>query len=77
MNNLISELTEYYYELYQKKTGIMQYDQGISREIAEKRAFYDVVNYYRSQNRISCNDKKSREFVKNFKKIINKKVEND
>lgn len=63
-----------YYELYEERASIAQYDGNIGQILAEKRAFYEVVNIYRNNNNYGKYDEKVGRFEGAFRDKINRSI---
>jgi len=67
-----------YYELYEERVSIAQYDGNIGQILAKTRAFYEVVNIYRKRKGYDRFDEKVVVFEDKFRgKIIKEGFKND
>lgn len=67
-----------YYELYEERASIAQYDGNIGQILAKTRAFYEVVNIYRKRKGYDRFDEKVVVFEDKFRgKIIKEGLKND
>lgn len=67
-----------YYELYEERASIKQHDGNIGQILAEKRAFYEVVNIYRNDNNYGKYDEEADRFEDAFRdKIKRESSKND
>jgi alanine racemase len=74
-SNGLTWQNEDYFETYEERAGIYQYDAGLNQLEAEKKAFKDIKQDFLGQHNLNENSSEFKSFLAGFNDYINKTIQ--
>jgi hypothetical protein len=66
-----AEENAYYVDFYEERSGIYEFESGLSTEDAEHQAMNEIVKLYSDQNKVSIYSSQAKQFINQFRIEVN------